>query len=90
MRHKSFYVLLAVSILFILMIRGCYDGGYSVNGKMLDSTTVAWYVSKVVFHLIAVAMFLMVALLSMKIFSRVTQEDGSMVLFLSGPVFRWH
>ncbi|MBA3031250.1 MAG: ABC transporter permease [Desulfobacteraceae bacterium] len=89
MRHKSFYVLLAVSILFILMIRGCYDGGYSVNGKMLDSTTVAWVVSKVVFHLIAVAMFLMVALLSMKIFSR-DQEDGSMVLFLSGPVFRWH
>ena len=57
MRHKSFYVLLGVSILFILMIRGCYDGGYSVNGKMLDSTTVAWYVSKIVFHLIAAPCF---------------------------------
>lgn len=88
MRHKSFYVLLAVSILFILMIRGCYDDGYTVNGKMVDSATVAWHVSKIVFHLIAAGMFLMVSMLSMKIFSR-DREDGSIVLFLARPVFRW-
>ncbi|MDX9786235.1 MAG: ABC transporter permease [Desulfobacterales bacterium] len=88
MRHKSVYVLLGLSILFIWMIRGCYDGGYAVNGKMLDNATVAWHVSKIVFHLIAVGMFLMAAMLSMKIFSR-DQEDGSMVLFLSRPVHRW-
>ena len=88
MRHKSFYVLLGLSILFILMIRGCYDGEYTVNGKMVDNATIAWHVSKIVFHLIAAGMFLMVSMLSMKIFSR-DHEDGSVVLFLSRSVFRW-
>ena len=88
MRHKSFYVLLGLSILFILTIRGCYDGGYTVNGKMVDNVTVAWYFSKIVFHLIAVGMLLMVSMISMKIFSR-DREDGSLVLFLSRSVFRW-
>jgi len=88
MRHKSFYVLLGLSILFILSIRGCYDGGYTVNGKMVDNATVAWHVSKIVFHLIAAGMFLMVSMLSMKIFSR-DHKDGSVVLFLSRSVFRW-
>jgi ABC-type transport system involved in multi-copper enzyme maturation permease subunit len=88
MRHKSFYVLLGLSILFVLMIRGCYDGAFSVNGKMMDNATVAWHVSKIVFHLIAAGMFLMVCMLSMKIFSR-DHEDGSVVLFLSRSVFRW-
>jgi ABC-2 type transport system permease protein len=88
MRHKSFYVLLGLSILFVLTIRGCYDGGYTINGKLVDNATVAWHVSKIVFHLIAVGMFLMVSMLSMKIFSR-DHADGSVVLFLSRSVFRW-
>jgi ABC-type transport system involved in multi-copper enzyme maturation permease subunit len=88
MRHKSVYVLLGLCILFILMIRGCYDGGYSMNGTLVDSATVAWHVSKIVFHLITVGMFLMAALLSMKVFSR-DHADGSTVLFLSRSVFRW-
>jgi ABC-type transport system involved in multi-copper enzyme maturation permease subunit len=88
MRHKSFYVLLGISILFILMIRGCYDGGYTVNGRMVDTATVAWHVSKIVFHLIAAGMFLMVSMLSMKIFSR-DHADGSTVMFLARSVFRW-
>ena len=88
MRHKSFYVLLALSVLFILSIRGCYDGGYTVNGKVVDSATVAWHVSKIVFHLIVAGMFLMVSMLSMKIFSR-DHGDGSTVMFLARTVFRW-
>ena len=88
MRHKSFYVLLGLSILFILMTRGCYDGRYTVNGQMVDNATVAWHVSRIVFHLIAAGMFLMVSLLAMKIFSR-DHEDGSVVLFLSRAVTRW-
>jgi len=87
MRHKSFYVLLGFSILFVLMIRGCYSGQYVVNGEPLDNITIAWHVSKIVFQVIASGMFLMVILLSMKIFSR-DHEDGSLVLFLSRPVFR--
>ena len=88
MRHKSFYVLLGLSILFILTIRGCYDSGYTVNGKMVDGATLAFHVSKIVFHLIAVGMFLMVSMISMKIFSR-DHKDGSMILFLSRSVVRW-
>ncbi|MGD8713619.1 MAG: hypothetical protein PVG70_03665 [Desulfobacterales bacterium] len=88
LRHKSFYVLLGLSILFILTIRGCYDSGYTVNGKMVATATVAWHVSKIVFHLIAAGMFLMVSMLSMKIFSR-DHEDGSTVMFLSRSVCRW-
>lgn len=88
MRHRSFYVLLGLSILFIVTIRGCYEGRYTVNGEVIDNATVAWHVSKIVFHLIAAGMFLMVSMLSMKIFSR-DHEDGSLVLFLSRPVSRW-
>jgi len=88
MRHKSFYVLLGLSILFVLLIRGCYSGQYVVNGKQLENIAVAWHVSKIVFQVIAFGMFLIVILLSMKIFSR-DHVDGSLVLFLSRPVFRW-
>jgi len=88
MRQKSFYVLLGISVLFVLMIRGCYNSEYVVNGKALDSMAVAWHVSRIVFQIIAAGMFLMAAMLSMRIFSR-DHADGSLVLFLSRPVFRW-
>lgn len=88
MKHKSFYVLLAISIFFVLMIRGCFQGEYIVNGRQIDNSMLAWHVSKIVFQVIAVAMFFMVSLLSMKIFSR-DHTDGSLILFLSRPVFRW-
>ncbi|MFH2219369.1 MAG: ABC transporter permease subunit [Pseudomonadota bacterium] len=87
MRHKSVIVLLGLSILFVLMIRGCYSGQYVVNGKQLDSITVAWHVSKIVFQAISSGMFLIVILMSMKIVGR-DHDDGSLVLFLSRPVFR--
>ncbi|MBN2060842.1 MAG: hypothetical protein JW882_10560, partial [Deltaproteobacteria bacterium] len=88
MRHKSFYVLMCLSILFILAIRGCYEGKYIINGRTVDNALVAWHVSKFVFHMISAGILLMVAMLSMKIFSR-DQEDGSVVMFLSRSVFRW-
>ena len=88
MRHKSFYVLLGLSILFVLAIRGCYNGRYIINGEIVANAAVARQVSRIVFQLIAAGMFLMASMLSMKIFSR-DQEDGSTVLFLSRPVFRW-
>lgn len=88
MRYKSFYVLLGLSILFVLTIRGCYNASYTVNGEILDAAAVAWQVSKIVFHLIAAGMLLMVSMLAMKIFSR-DHEDGSVVMFLSRSVSRW-
>jgi len=88
MRHKSFYVLLGIAILFVLMIRGCYSGEYIVNGKAVDNSVLALNASKIIFQVISYGMFLMVAMLSMKIFSR-DFENGSMVLYLSRSVLRW-
>jgi ABC-type transport system involved in multi-copper enzyme maturation permease subunit len=88
MRQKSFCVLLGIAILFVLMVRGCYDADYTVNGQKVDGVTIAWQASKMVFHVIASGMFLMVCLLSMRIFTR-DREDGSMALFLARPVTRW-
>jgi ABC-type transport system involved in multi-copper enzyme maturation permease subunit len=44
-------------------------------------------VSKIAFQVIAAGMFLMTAMLAMKMFTR-DRDDGSMVLFLSRPVWR--
>ncbi|SPD73444.1 conserved membrane hypothetical protein [uncultured Desulfobacterium sp.] len=88
MRQKSFYLLLAVAVLFILLIRSCYHGDYSVNGQKLDNVSVAWHASLLVFHVIAGGMFLMTSMLSMGVFSR-DSDDGSLVMFLSRPVGRW-
>jgi len=88
MRNRSFYVLLGISIFFVMMIRGCYKGNYTVNNQQVDSVTIAWHASKIAFHIIAGGMFLMVCLLGMRIFSR-DRDDGSIVLFLTRPAARW-
>ena len=88
MRQKSFYLLLAIAVLFILLIRSCYHGDYSVNGRSVDNVTVAWHASLFVFHFIAAVMFLMTSMLAMRVFSR-DRDDGSMVMFLSRSVKRW-
>jgi ABC-type transport system involved in multi-copper enzyme maturation permease subunit len=88
MRQKSFYVLLTIAVVFVLLIRGCYHGNYVVNGQQVDNVSVAWHASLFVFHFIAAGMFVMTAMLSMGIFSR-DREDGSMVMFLSRSVDRW-
>jgi ABC-type transport system involved in multi-copper enzyme maturation permease subunit len=87
-RQKSFYLLLAVAVLFILLIRSCYHGDYSVNGQKVDNLSVAWHASLLVFHVIAAGMFLMTSMLSMGVFSR-DSDDGSLVMFLSRSVGKW-
>ena len=88
MRQKSFYVLLAVAVAFVLLLRSCYQGSYTVNGRPVDQAFLALHASVIAFHVIAAGMFLMSAMLSMGIFSR-DRDDGSMVMFLSRPVERW-
>jgi ABC-type transport system involved in multi-copper enzyme maturation permease subunit len=88
MRQKSFYLLLAIAVVFVLLIRSCYQGDYSINGQPVDGAAIARHASLIVFHLIAAGMFLMTCMLSMGIFAR-DREDGSMVMFLSRPVDRW-
>lgn len=88
MRQKSFYILLAVAVIFILLLRSCYHGNYMVNGRPVDQTSLAFHASVIAFHVVAAGMFLMTTLLSMGIFSR-DLEDGSMVMLLSRAVDRW-
>ncbi len=87
-RHKSFVVLLGLGVLLVLFLRGCYGGSYVVNGRAVDSVTVAWHASRVAFHLIATLSILVSALLSMGIFRR-ERNEGAATMVLSRAVGRW-
>ncbi|MGD9200769.1 MAG: hypothetical protein PVI26_04325 [Chitinispirillia bacterium] len=76
-----------MGILFVLTIRGCYEGNYIANGKEVDNVSVAWHISKVAFHIIAYGSILFTILLSMNIISY-DKESGLMTLYLSKPVLR--
>ena len=88
LRHKSLYVLLGIAILFVLLIRSCYNADFTMNGQKVDNVTFAWYISKIAFHIIAFGMYLMTAMITMRTVTR-DMNDGSIVLFLSKPVTRW-
>jgi ABC-type transport system involved in multi-copper enzyme maturation permease subunit len=87
--HKSFYVMLTIGVLFVLLLRGCYKQDYTVNGRHIDATTVAWHASIIAFHVIAAAAMFIAILLSLGALKR-DQDDGSMAYILSGPVTRNH
>ncbi len=87
LNQKSFFVLLAVCIGFVMLLRGCYKGNYMVNGKEIDSLTVAWNASIVAFHVIAAGVLLIAAILSMGMFRR-DREDGTLIYMMSKPLHR--
>jgi ABC-type transport system involved in multi-copper enzyme maturation permease subunit len=88
LRQKSFVVMFFICVVFVFLIRGCYQGNYMVNGQLLDAGTVVGTVSKVTFHIIAVGVMLIAALLSMRVFRR-DREDGMQSCILSKPIARW-
>jgi len=85
--HKSFYVILTLSIIFVLMLKGCYKQDYTINGQHVDSTTVAWHASIIAFNIISAAALFIAGLLSIGGLKR-DREDGSISYILSGPVSR--
>jgi ABC-type transport system involved in multi-copper enzyme maturation permease subunit len=85
--HKSFYVVLTISVLFVLLLKGCYKQDFTVNGQHIDATTVAWHASIITFHLIAAGALLIAALLSLGTIKR-DQNDGGMMYVLSRPISR--
>lgn len=87
LRRRSFYVLLAISLFFVLTLRSCYDANYTVNGQQVSGVSVAWHASLIAFQFIATAMLMLSVLLATPLFTT-DQEDGSMVLYLSRPVSR--
>jgi len=87
LNQKSFFVLLAVCIGFVMMLRGCYKGNYMVNGKEIDSLTVAWNASIVAFHAIAAGVLCIAAILSMGLL-RKDKDDGTLIYMISKPLPR--
>jgi ABC-type transport system involved in multi-copper enzyme maturation permease subunit len=87
-RQRSFVVMFVICVIFVFLIRACYQGNYMVNGRALDAGTVVGAVSKVTFHLIAVGVMLIAALLSMRVFRR-DRDGGMQSSILSKPITRW-
>ena len=87
LKRRSFYVLLALALFFVLTLRSCYDANYMVNGQAVSGVSVAWHASLLAFQLIASAMIMLSVLLATPLFTT-DQQDGSMVLYLSRPVSR--
>jgi len=86
-RQRSFIVMLSIGAAFVFFTRGCYQGTYLVNGRMMGAGTVAGSVSKVSFHSIALAMMILAALLAMRAFSR-DRENGMQAGILAKPITR--
>lgn len=86
-RQRSFVVMFAMCVIFVFLSRSCYQGNYMVNGQALDAGTIVGAVSKVTFHIIAVAVMLIAALLSMRVFRR-DRDDGMQSSILSKPITR--
>jgi ABC-type transport system involved in multi-copper enzyme maturation permease subunit len=80
--------MMGICVVFVLLVRGCYNVDYTIDGHRVDNSQVAWYASIVVFQMVCYGMFFMTTLFSMKIFSR-DKNDGASVMFLSRPVDRW-
>ncbi len=86
-RQRSFVVMFVMCVIFVFLTRGCYQGNYMVNGQALDAGAIVGAVSKVIFHLIAVAVMLLAALLSMRVFRR-DRDEGVQSSILSKPITR--
>ncbi len=87
MNRRSLYVALALCILFVLMLRGCFRGSIMINGQEVDPLIIARHVSTAAFHLIACGSLLFTCLLSVRLLGRDLQ-DGTSVMLLSRPVRR--
>jgi ABC-type transport system involved in multi-copper enzyme maturation permease subunit len=87
LHNRSFFVFMAVCVLLVLSIRGCYKSEYVVNGQKLDGLSVAWHTSVIAYHTIAVFGLFMSMVLSSRALRR-DKENGSTVFCLSAPVSR--
>ncbi len=87
LHSRSFYLLAAISVLFVLMIRGCFNADMVVNDQKLDSLTIGWTASMVAFHFISAVGVLIGILMAMRVFHR-DRDNGMVVAILSKPIKR--
>ena len=85
-RQRSVLIFFAACVVGMVVIRGCSQGSYVVNGKALDAATL---VSQATFHVVAAGVMMLAALLAMRIFKR-ERDDGTQAYLLSRPITRWH
>jgi ABC-type transport system involved in multi-copper enzyme maturation permease subunit len=86
-RQRSFVVMSVICVLFIFLVRGCYQGDYMVNGQDLEAGKMVIMVSKITFHVIVFGVMLLAALLSMRVFRR-DRDEGMQSAILSKPITR--
>lgn len=86
-RQRSFIVMFVISVIFVFLIRGCYQGNYMINGQDLDAEAIVGTVSKITFQIIAVVVMLIAALLSMRVFKR-DRDEGMQSCIFSKPITR--
>lgn len=87
-KQKSFMVIFIICGLFVLGIKNCYQGNYTINGQQVDGAMVALGVSKGMFNFVATVAMIIAALFSMRIIRR-EQDDGTQSTILSKPVSRY-
>jgi ABC-type transport system involved in multi-copper enzyme maturation permease subunit len=86
-RQKSVVILFIVCTALVLLLRGCYQGNFVVNGQALDADTMIRIVAKMTFHVVAAGVMLLAALLAMRALRR-DREDGMQSCILSKPITR--
>jgi ABC-type transport system involved in multi-copper enzyme maturation permease subunit len=88
MKQKSFFVIFIICGFFVLGIKNCYQGNYTVNSQQIDGGMVALGASKAMFNIVATVAMILAALLSMRILKR-ERVDGIQSTILSKPVSRY-
>ena len=87
LHHKSVYILGVLAVLFVLLLRGCFDNEVVMNGRQLDGATIGWHASLIAFHIIATAGVFIGILLGMRVLKR-DRSDGTMAATFARPVRR--
>jgi ABC-type transport system involved in multi-copper enzyme maturation permease subunit len=87
-RQKSLIVIFIICGFFVLGIKNCYQGNYTINNQQVDGAMVALGVSKAMFSIVATVAMMIAALFSMRIIKR-ERGDGTQSAILSKPVSRY-
>lgn len=86
-KQKSFMVIFIICGFFVLGIKNCYQGNYTINNQQVDSGIIALGASKVMFNVVSTLTMMIAALFSMRILKR-ERGDGTQSAILSKPVSR--
>jgi ABC-type transport system involved in multi-copper enzyme maturation permease subunit len=87
-RQRSFIIMFVICALFVFLVRGCYQGNYTISGQGMTPEGLVRMVSRMTFNVIVFGVMLLSGLLSMRVFGR-DRSDGAQSCILSKPITRW-